>query len=131
MSEFFTEAIDIVDKYQQDAFREEGKPNAWQGLAPSTLKARARRTGYYRQQPSGQTGILHWTGRLENSNKKTITDTQGKLEKTAPYAKFHQYGGKNLPQRKMLTLDPRAAAEITRSLQKKIQRDIGLFGLQA
>ena len=131
MNEFYDDAIGIVQKYSKETFTSEGKPEPWKPLAPSTVRARQKRQGYYKQAPSGTPKILHWTGKLENSNKKTITNSFGLFEKTAPYAPYHQYGGDRLPQRKILTLDARAAAEIVRTLQKKINDDIGISGLQA
>lgn len=130
MKSFFSDAIDIVENYSKEAFRAEGKPTPWKPLAKSTKKARERRWGYYKQPPSGTPKILHWTGNLENNNRKSSTGTYGKFEKKAKYAKYHQTGGRNLPQRKVLTLDPKASAEITRRLQLQIEKELGNFGLQ-
>jgi len=128
---FLKEAIGIVEDYSKKAFEAEGKPIKWKPLAASTENARKRRTGYYKKKPSGTPKILHWTGNLENNNRKTVKRDHAIFEKLAKYAQYHQYGGGRLPQRKVLTLDPRAAAEIVRLLQKKINDVIGISGLQA
>ena len=52
----------------------------------------------------------------------------GRIEWTQPYAKYHQSGGGKLPKRVIAELDPQTNSEITRALQKKINRDIGIFG---
>lgn len=130
---FLKDAIGVVEKYSKQAFEKEGMPEKWRELAASTQAARRKRTGYYKRSPSGTPKILHWTGNLENNNKKTVKKDMAIFEKLAHYAPYHQYGGKNgrPPQRKVLTLDPRAAAEIVRLLQKKINDSIGISGLQA
>lgn len=128
---FLKEAIDVVEDYSKKAFEKEGAPQAWKALAPSTNEARQKRWGYYKRPPSGTPKILHWTGNLENNNKKTVKKDMAIFEKLAHYAPYHQYGGGKLPQRKVLTLEPKAAAQIVRILQVKINEAIGVSGLQA
>ena len=129
MRPFFKESIDIVEDFSNKAFEEGGRPKKWKPLAPSTEKARERRWGYYKKTPNNPK-TLRWTGNLQDNNQKQATERFGAFRKKAKYAKYHQRGGKNLPQRKILTLDPQAAANIVKALQKKIDRDIGMSGLQ-
>lgn len=131
---FNKEAIDIVEQRSMEIFEKQGsnvkKAPVWKGLSDRTLKARRERTGYYKRPPSNPK-ILRWTGNLQNSRKKRATKQNGILEFTAPYSGFHQRGGGKLPKRVIIDLDNKTNAEIVRSLQKEINRQIGIFGLQA
>lgn len=92
----------------------------WPPLAPSTVRARARRWGYYRKQPAagvGPTGpILTWSGRLAES----LGDPRGRgapdafirmapteLEQgtLVPYAIYHQRTGLRQPVKELTNVD--------------------------
>jgi phage gpG-like protein len=133
LSEFFSDAIDIVEESHDKAFKQGGYPSKWAPLSAGTLKARQRRWGYYKNAPAGSPGVLKWTGTLQNDKKRTINDDYGEFEKTSDIAKFHTQGirsKRGLIKRPMVDIAPQDAANITRKLQEKINRDIGISGLQ-
>lgn len=132
---FYQDAIEIV-KTRKDAVFSAQWSNVQKGpkraaLSSSTLTARGRGRGYYKNAPNNP-GILRWTGRLQDDTTTTITDRYGSFEMNAPYAIYHQRGWGKLPKRPVLDLDNETNAEIVRALQKKINSDIKwIFGLQA
>jgi phage gpG-like protein len=133
MSEFYNDAIDIVEEGHDKAFKQGGYPEAWKPLAESTLKARKNRWGYYKAAPSGGGGILNWTGKLSKDKTRKVTNNYGEFEKTSDIAKFHQEGirsKRGLIKRRLIDLSPQDAANVVRKLQEKINRDIGISGLQ-
>ena len=127
--DFFKEAIDIIEDFNKKSFEAGGKPKKWTALSSATQKARANRWGYYKK-PARSPKILRWTGNLQNNNEKIITQKIGIFRKNAPYAKYHHFGGKNLPVRKPLTLDSLSAAEIVRAFQKELNKKAKISGLQ-
>lgn len=133
MKEFFQEACDIVSEKSDSLFKAQGtnveKNPKWKNLAPSTVKARQMGWGYYKNKPSNP-GILRWTGKMQESKTITVTDQAGKLEFQAPYAIHHQEGGNKLPRRAVIDLDNTTNTKIVKAMQKKIQEDLGIFGLQ-
>lgn len=136
LREFFEEAISIVEARSDAVFAAQGrnvqKANTWAPLAKSTLKARANRWGYYSRSPN-RPGILRWTGNLQDSRARSFSDRFGRLEFTMPYAPYHQdpKAGSPPPRRVIIDLSNPTNAEIVRALQKKIQRDMKIFGRQA
>lgn len=131
---FFGEALDIIASRSDSLFAAEGrnveKANSWAPLAPSTIKARERRWGYYRRSPSSP-GVLRWTGNLQENRARHVTDRGGRLTFRAPYAIYHQEGGGHLPRRVVVDLSNSTNMEIIKALQKKIHKDLGIFGRQA
>lgn len=135
--EFFNDALTIVEKRVDDVFDKQGrnvqKSPAWRPLSAATLKARANRTGYYKNPPKGRTGILQWTGNLQKNRRKTISNKYGELQFMAPYAIHHQKPKKDgrPPKRAIIDLSNDVNTSIVKALQLKINRDIGMAGLQA
>lgn len=139
MHEFFSDAIGIIGDRTDEVFASEGvnlgKTQPWAPLSPRTLKARERGWGYYKNTPN-KPGILRWTGKLQDTRMKNISDAFGELSFTAkstkgfPYPAAHQAGGPNLPPRAIIDLDNRTNEMIMKALQEKIQKDIGIFGRQ-
>lgn len=133
--EFHHDAIDLIEKKSLEIFKSGGrnlqKSPSWASLAPSTLHAREKRWGYYKQVPIATDKPLIWTGRLMNSRRKESTTDYGLLQFMAPYAEYHQRGGGRLPQRALIDLDNNLNKEIVRLLQTKIHEEIGIFGRQA
>lgn len=134
MQPFYSEAVDLVkarsDKIFADKWTSVQKWQKWKPLAASTLKARGRRSWYYANSPS-RPSTLRWTGNLQDNVTKTITPKWWSLKYNAPYAVYHQEWWGNLPQRPIIDLDNTTNAELIRLLQKKVDQDIGIFGLQA
>ena len=133
MREFYSEAVDIMASRSDDIFKKKGanvkKNPTWTKLSPKTEKARDRRWGYYKKPPN-KPSLLRWTWKLQNSKKKKTNNNYWSLEFTAPYAVYHQRWSKNLPKRAIIDLDNPTNAEIVRALQKKINRDLKISGLQ-
>lgn len=134
MEDFYQSALEAMADRSDRIFKAQGSnlQNApsWRGLSSRTLLARTKRWGYYKKAPNGP-GILRWTGTLQEDKEITVTNQFGQLAFTAPYAYYHQQGAGRLPKRAMLDLDMATNAEIVRLLQKKINDDIGISGLQA
>lgn len=130
---FFLDALGVVEDRTDEIFSKEGsdvkKNPKWKKLADSTKKARSNRWGYYKKSPS-KPSTMRWTGNLQKNRTKTANNRGGILKFNAPYAIYHQNGGKHLPKRAIIDIDNSTIAEITRSLQKKIQQEIGIYGLQ-
>lgn len=134
LGEFFEEALDIITVRSDAIFAARGsnveKASAWPPLAPSTIKARERRWGYYKHTPS-RPGVLRWTGNLQENKNRHVSDRKGSLTWQAPYAVYHQDGGGKLPRRVVVDLSNETNMLIVKSLQAKIHRDVGIFGRQA
>ena len=134
LREFFDEALDIIAARSDSLFASQGsnveKAGSWPPLAPSTLKARERRWGYYKRSPS-RPGVLRWTGNLQENLERHASDSKGRMTWRAPYAVYHQDGGGKLPRRVVVDLSNATNVEIVKALQQKIHRDIGIFGRQA
>lgn len=103
---------DLLEAHVAAQFAGEGSRGAspWAPLAPSTVQARTRRWGYYRQAPSfgaaGARPILTWTGRLRRSFSRTgaghvrqVSASGLTWGSSVPYGRFHQRGGRRLPRR--------------------------------
>lgn len=133
MKDFYQDAVKVVEDRTDDIFRQKGsnveKSNKWEKLSAGTLRARERRYGYYKKTPN-RPSVLRWTGRLQEDLTKIVTSTRGKLTFNAPYAIYHQRGGGNLPKRVIVDLSRQTNTEIVKALQKKVQRDMGIFGRQ-
>ena len=93
MAEFYSDALDIVEKRSDDIFASKGtnveKSDKWKDLAPSTKKARDRRWGYYKKSPN-RPSTLRWTGRLQEDRTKTVQRDRAIFQFNAPYAIYHQ-----------------------------------------
>jgi len=133
LSEFHKEAIKLVEEKSMNIFKSKGKnvkkSPIWKPLAKSTQKARSNRTGYYKQAPIATNMPLVWTGNLKNSRKKQSNKLFGSLEFTADYAKYHQNGGRNLPQRAIIDFDNETNTKIVKSLQDIVRKKIKNYNL--
>lgn len=134
LDEFFTEALQIIGARSDELFQSEGskvmKANTWAPLAPSTIKARQKRWGYYKRSPSSP-ATLRWTGNLQGNRTTTITSDKGALTFNAPYAVYHQKGGGTLSRRVVVDLSNPTNMAIVKALQKLIHSKLGIFGRQA
>lgn len=106
---------DLLEAHVAKTFDSQGAEAGapWAPLAVSTVRARTRRTGYYRLAPSmgaGPTGpILTWTGRGRASFRRggvghvrQITASSLTWGSTVDYLRYHQHGGGRLPRRVVL-----------------------------
>lgn len=93
MREFYDDAVGIIETKSDQIFSKSGgnveKNPKWAPLAPSTLKARERRWGYYKNAPSSPS-TLRWTGKLQTNRTKVVNDSLGSLTFNQPYAIYHQ-----------------------------------------
>lgn len=139
MYEFFQEAIDIIEARTDQIFASQGgnveKAPSWAPLSAKTLKARDKRWGYYRATPNNP-GMMRWTGRMQDTRNKNVSDQFGELSFTARSAKgfnypaAHQAGSGVLPKRVIIDLSNPTNDLIVKALQGKINRDLGIFGRQ-
>ena len=133
LGEFYGDALDIITARSDSIFAVAGanvqRAGVWPPLAASTIKAREKRWGYYKRSPS-RPGVLRWTGNLQENKDRHVSDRGGRLTYRAPYAIYHQDGGGHLPRRVVVDLSDETGMQIVKSLQAKINRDIGVFGRQ-
>lgn len=130
---FFNDSLDLIKDKSDEIFSSKGGSlknyKKWQALSNSTLRARQNRSGYYKKAPNNPSE-LRWTGNLQDNVSRRVGNDFGRIVWNAPYAIYHQTGGGKLPQRAIVELNPQTNAEITKLLQSKIQKDIGIFGRQ-
>jgi hypothetical protein len=134
LREFFTDAIEIIGTRSDELFSREGsnveKANTWAPLAPSTIKARQKRWGYYKASPS-RPGVLRWTGNMQENRTIKIQSDKASLTFNAKQAVYHQGGGGSLSRRVVVDLSNPTNKAIIQSLQKLIHQKVGIFGRQA
>jgi phage gpG-like protein len=133
-AEFYRQAIILIEARINQVFAEQGSSvehaGAWPQLAESTMKARTRRWGYYKNTPSNPS-ILRWTGAMQDHRIVTVNEDKGRIEFIEPYAVYHQRGsGDRPPQRMFIDIDDATATEITRALQKYIFETDGMSGIR-
>ncbi len=130
---FFDESLKIVEERTDEVFQGKGKnmekSPKWKPLSASTQKARKMRWGYYKKTPKNPS-VLRWTGNLQDNRKRTVTNKSGKLQFDADYGIHHQRGSGNLPRRAVVDISNRTVAEMVRALQGKIEKAVGVFGIQ-
>ncbi len=134
LAPFFRDAIGLIEARTNQIFADQGrsveKANTWAPLAPSTLKARERGWGYYKNTPNNPS-VLRWTGAMQEARVKNVNDSFGQLQFTDPKAAWHQEGnGGRPPRRVIIDIDNPTAAEIVRLLQAFIMQTQGVFGRQ-
>lgn len=108
----FNAAADrLLETFSVDVFNNQGDANAhWRPLAASTLRARERGWGYYKQAGVAAMGTaLIWTGKMRASFRKTVDRLSLQIDNTDPKFKYHQLGGSRNgraapPRRRMLYL---------------------------
>ena len=67
-------AEDVRD-FESERFKKQN----WTSLSDLTIRMRTLRVGYYKKSPTGNPGILIWTGRLRDS--LSVRDAPGNIEK--------------------------------------------------
>jgi phage gpG-like protein len=94
------------------------------------IRAREKRWWYYKNTPKSPS-TLRWTWNLQENRTINVTNDRWSFTFNAPYANYHQEWWRRLPKRAILDIDNTTGAEIVRSMQKKINRDIWISWLQA
>lgn len=107
---------DLV-KYFKENMDSEGKKltkERWKALKPEVAAAKAR-LGF------GSKKILERTGKLK-SGIKTISVTRNSVTvgNKVPYYKYHQLGGKKIPQRKQLGVNDDVSKIVMNEIKKTI-----------
>lgn len=108
----------LLEKHVAAVFQSQGARLGlgWKALAPSTVKARKRRWGYYRQVPRFRAGptrpILTWSGRLRWSFRRgkpghlrQVSASGLTWGSSVPYGGYHDSAGPrrgSLPRRAIL-----------------------------
>lgn len=120
-----TLGVDLLQFYGGEVFTTQGGAinQSWKRLADSTLLARARRSGYYRQAPASNAQTLVWTGRMQKGFKKEVSTTKLRIFNPVPYFKYHQKGGK-APKRAMLAITPRVVNKAASTIEEFIEKSI-------
>lgn len=133
MWEFIKEAVEIVEDRSNEIFKSEWKNveknPKWAPLANSTQTARDKRYWYYKKAPN-RPWTLRWTWRLQEDKTKRLLNNSWTLSYNAPYAVYHQDWWPNLPKRAIIDLSNATNEKIVKALQKKINKEIWIFGTQ-
>jgi len=136
-----------TDKIFESGGKNLGKNPKWKPLSPVTNEMRRKRILHYKNAPN-RPGIMRWTGKLQESTEKEVSNDRARLTYTAEYAGYHQSGGKKLPKRAIIDLDnpksggkklPKRAIidldnptneKIIKVIQESIHQALGIFGRQ-
>lgn len=106
---------DVMENFEQ-----EGRPNKWVSLRPSTIKQREREGKWPGKilQRHGASG-----GLISKINSKA-TNTEVVLGTKSPYAAALHYGfpKRKLPPRPFMTLSDVVKADISRTLQRYLEK---------
>lgn len=71
-------------------------------LAESTLKARQKRWGYYRQDPIATGLTLVWTGNLKSGYESEVDPDQLVIRNTVDYATYQHFGTDRITSRRIV-----------------------------
>lgn len=106
----------MVDEYT-DNFPAEGArlDKRWAELAESTKRQRVR-LGY------GIGPILQRTGTLMNGFQKELSKFAVRVHNPVKYFQYHQLGGSNLPQRKMIVFPEKLKQEVVAKFNEFIHK---------
>lgn len=99
---------DVMDHFD----KEMGPQSKWKQLSPITIENRRKGKG------RGSDKILQDTGLLRASIKPNNTKDSASVGTNLNYAEKHQYGYKNIPQRKFLWLSKAVLDLITKKVGK-------------
>lgn len=109
----------LLNFYKNAVFETEGQiiGESWQKLSP---EYRSRKSEKF----PGR-GILEASGTLREAFDVQTTDSFIRIFNPTPYAKWHQFGGRKMPQRVMLKLDKTRADEVSSLVSKGIRKKLG------
>lgn len=89
-------SVELLAKEAQQNFEQQGRIyGLWRPLAMSTRKQRAR-LGL------GARPILNVTGKLKRGFKTSSWEDKAEIRNIVSYAKYHQFGTKRIPKRRIL-----------------------------
>lgn len=121
LSEPMDEAGDeLLEFFGKKTFDSQGSAlgERWRALARSTVAARGKRTGYYKQNPVETGKTLVWTGRLRAGFQKDASKQAIRIFNDVPYASYHQNGsGNRPPKRKLLAITSDVIAIVTKKVK--------------
>lgn len=111
----------ILEDSVEENFEQEGKPDKWEELKPSTIKQRTQK-GYY----PGK--ILQMRGELAASITSKYDENSAIVGTNKVYAAIHQFGGEagqnkeaEIPERPYLKLGDSELNDIKNAVQKYLQ----------
>jgi len=106
----------LLDKFD-DNFNTEGKTlrKPWKALKASTVRQKAA-MGY------GSKGILERTGKLRKAFEKKVSRFKVRVFNDTPYYKYHQLGGKHLPQRQMIRSTENIKQDVIEIFRKDLKK---------
>lgn len=94
--------VKLLEFFGDTVFVRNGIESEWPMLAASTVRARAMRSGYYKNPPIATNMTLVWTGRLKQGFRYSVGPNKLTIFNDVPYFRYHQLGTGRAPQRKML-----------------------------
>ncbi len=116
-----------LDRWVQKNFKGEGSnvggwaAFAYGGRLTTKSKATAKNSGRW---VNFTAKLLQDTGHLRISFLPFATQTNAGIGSDLPYSKYHQDGGKNLPQRRMLPEKNEVMADLTQILDNWVRMQI-------
>lgn len=126
---------DAVWEIEEEQFQSGGAKGAngtWKPLSPAYEKAKIAKYGTL----ALVAGTLRATDALYKSLTRQTEDTVYQKSSTEmnvgtslPYAKFHQRGGRNLPQRKVIDLSDAQKKQLQKAIQKSLVKQIRRRGV--
>lgn len=96
---------ELMEYFSETVFNRQGSSKPWKPLAPSTMLARGKGWGYYKNKPEQRGKTLVWTGKLRKSFKSTLGRFKLTISNTASYFRKHQLGEDGTPKRLILNTD--------------------------
>jgi phage gpG-like protein len=109
---------ELMEYFGETVFNRGGTPKPWKPLAPSTMRARAKGWGYYKNSSEQRGKILVWTGRLRKSFKSKLSRFKLVISNTAPYFRDHQLGVNKTPKRQILSADEHVVRVAIKNFEK-------------
>jgi len=131
----FRQVWQVVITGAKGNFEKQGSSIAkWKKLSQTTLKARKKRQGYYKNTSVWSlSDILVWTWKTKNSFISVNTNLSSLVTNNAPYFAFHQAktrGSGNLPRRVMLDMSQTTKLAVTNIIARGINKRIWNFKKQ-
>jgi phage gpG-like protein len=112
------QAVVIVDRWIQKNFQQEGAlahGGGWAPLAPGTIVARQKRR-------AGRARILQDTGGLKSRWKRFWDRRRAMVQSAYSFARYHQDGGKHLPQRRIVPTNEQIWPELQKLFGRWMRR---------
>lgn len=112
---------ELVSYYGGKVFTTQGQAigERWRPLAASTVEARRKRQGYYKQAPTAVGKILIWTGRLRDGFKKKAKRAKLTISNPVKYFRYHQLG-----KRPVFKITTEVIAKVKLGINKYLSKQI-------